>query len=104
MSPTSSTHSVFVVIAEFAIKPGKMNSFLEHAYADAHSSTSIEPDCLQFDVLSSAETDSNVVFYEVYASKQAFENHLSSPHVDIFRKALPEHVQTEYPVRFLERH
>jgi quinol monooxygenase YgiN len=59
---------------------------------------------LQFDVLSSAETDSNVVFYEVYASKQAFENHLSSPHVDIFRKALPEHVQTEYPVRFLERH
>jgi len=103
MSPKIPTHGAFVVIAEFVIKPEKMNSFLEHAYDDAHNSTSTEPGCLQFDVLRSSEDDRYVVFYEVYTSKQAFDDHLKTPHVDRFRQALSEHVQTERPVRFLER-
>lgn len=104
MSPKNSTHGAFVVIAEFVVKAGKMNSFLEHAYDDAHNSTSTEPGCLQFDVLRSAEDDSTVVFYEVYTNKQAFNDHLQTAHVERFRQALPEHIQTERPVKFLDRH
>jgi quinol monooxygenase YgiN len=43
------------------------------------------------------------LFYEVYQSRQAFEEHLKTPHVDKFRAILSEHVQAERPVRTLQR-
>ncbi len=93
----------FVVIAEFVVKEGLLEAFLAHAFDDAQDSLAKEPGCLQFDVLRTSNHPNGVLFYEVYQSRQAFDEHLKTPHVDRFRALLPEHVQAERPVRTLER-
>jgi quinol monooxygenase YgiN len=93
----------FVVIAEFVIHAGRLDDFLKHAFDDARHSLSDEPGCLQFDVLQVPTVPNGVAFYEVYRSRQDFDAHLATPHVARFRRILSECVQTELPVRMLER-
>lgn len=93
----------FVVIAEFVIKEGWVDSFLTHACDDASHSVAGEVGCLQFDVLRTGEGTNGVVFYEVYTSREAFDEHLKTPHVSRFRAILSDHVEVERPVRFLGR-
>lgn len=95
--------SAFVVIAEFVVKPGCMDAFLMHAFDDARHSLAQEPGCLQFDVVYVPEILNGVLFYEVYRSRQAFDDHLATVHVERFRSILADHVETERPVRMLER-
>ena len=94
---------VFVVIAEFVVKEGMLDVFLAHAFDDAQDSLAKEPGCLQFDVLRTSDHPNGVLFYEVYQSQQAFEEHLKTLQVDKFRAILSEHVQVERPVRTLQR-
>jgi len=93
----------FVVIAEFVVKEGLMEAFLDHAFDDARHSVADEPGCLQFDVLRVPEDAQGVLFYEVYTSQQAFDAHLLTPHVARFRAILSDHVAAERPVRMLTR-
>ncbi|MES2977393.1 MAG: putative quinol monooxygenase [Pseudomonadota bacterium] len=95
--------TTFVVIAEFMVKEGMLESFLAHAFDDSQNSLAQEPGCLQFDVLRTPDHANGVLFYEVYQSRQAFDEHLKTAHVDRFRAILAEHVQAERPVRTLER-
>jgi len=65
----------------------------------------VEPGCLQFDVSVDIEDHGDTVtvdFYEVYASREAFERHLQTPHLLRFREALAL-VKREGPVRFMTR-
>lgn len=91
----------YVVIAEFFVKEEMLDSFLSHAFDDAGHSLADEDGCLQFDVLRTSDNPNGVLFYEVYRSKRAFEDHLLTPHVERFRKILSDHVQREMPVRTL---
>ena len=93
----------FVVIAEFVVKEGLMDTFLTHAFDDARHSVDEEPGCLQFDVLRAPEVPNGVLFYEVYSTKEAFDEHLATPHVARFRAILSDHVEAERPVRMLAR-
>ena len=93
----------FVVIAEFVVKEGLMDNFLTHAFDDARHSVDEEPGCLQFDVLQTPEVANGVLFYEVYSSKEAFDEHLATPHVERFRAILSDHLEAERPVRMLAR-
>jgi len=93
----------FVVIAEFVVKEGLMEPFLTHAFDDARHSVDEEPGCLQFDVLQTPEVANGVLFYEVYSSKEAFDEHLATPHVERFRAILSDHLEAERPVRMLAR-
>jgi quinol monooxygenase YgiN len=93
----------FVVIAEFVVKEGLMDTFLTHAFDDARHSVDEEPGCLQFDVLQTPEVANGVLFYEVYSSKEAFDEHLATPHVERFRAILSDHLEAERPVRMLAR-
>lgn len=43
------------------------------------------------------------LFYEVYDSREAFDDHLKTPHLDRFREAFPALIEEELPVRFLNR-
>ena len=45
-----------------------------------------------------------VLFYEVYDSRAAFEAHLQTPHLARFREGFPALVVEERPVRFASRH
>jgi quinol monooxygenase YgiN len=90
----------FVVIAEFQVKPGSIEAFLEIAVEDATASVRDEPGCRQFDVVRDPDSP-NVVFYEVYDDRTAFDRHLETPHLARFRERFPALVERELPVRFL---
>lgn len=94
--------SAFVVIAEFSVTGEKLSEFLAAARADATASLRDEPGCLQFDVSVEGDGAHRVVFYEVYASRAAFDAHLATPHVAAFRAALAL-VEKEESPRFLMR-
>lgn len=96
------TKDAFVVIAEFQVKPGKLEAFLVAARDDARHSLADEAGCRQFDVCTQPEADT-VVFYEVYDSREAFDAHLKTPHLLRFQSAFPPLVVEERPVRFLQR-
>lgn len=94
--------SAFVVIAEFSVAGERLPAFLAAARADATASLASEPGCLQFDVIVEGSTPNRVAFYEVYASRAAFDAHLATPHVAAFRAALSL-VEAEMPPRFFDR-
>lgn len=97
------TAKAFVVIAEFQVKPGKMDAFLEAALDDARHSVADEPGCRQFDVIRPQGSDDAVVFYEVYDSRADFDAHLETPHLGRFREAFPPLIVAELAPRFSER-
>jgi quinol monooxygenase YgiN len=93
----------FIVIAEFEVRPGRMAEFLDAALDDARHSVDDEPGCRQFDVIRPEAAPNAVVFYEVYDSREAFDAHLGTPHLERFRKAFPPLVEIEREVRFAGR-
>ncbi|MGD9479299.1 putative quinol monooxygenase [Shinella sp. G-2] len=95
--------NAFVVIAEFRVRPERLAEFLEAARDDAAHSVADEPGCRQFDVVQPEGEGGIVVFYEVYDSREAFDAHLQTPHLDRFRRAFPPLILEERPVRFLQR-
>ena len=92
---------VFAVIAQFDVKSGMLDDFLAIARDDADHSVAEEPGCLQFDICTSDDDPDLVTFYEVYRSREAFDAHLETPHLDRFRQAFPALIEMERPVRFL---
>lgn len=103
MAPTETPGAAFVVIAEFDVRPGEMDRFLAAALDDARHSVADEPGCRQFDVVRPEGAENTVVFYEVYDSREAFDRHLETPHLERFRAAFPSLIATERPVRFAQR-
>ncbi|MGY2049060.1 putative quinol monooxygenase [Methylobacterium sp. JK268] len=93
----------FVVIAEFVVRPGCLDAFLDLARADARASVAHEPGCRTFDVAVSESDPLTVLFYEVYDDRAAFDAHLDTPHLAAFRAGFPTLVAEERPVRFLGR-
>lgn len=99
-----SAAEAFVVIAEFAIKPDRLDAFLALARDDAAHSLADEPGCRQFDVATTGAGEVSVVFYEVYDDRAAFDRHLETPHLQRFRAGFSDLIVAERPVRFLTRH
>ncbi len=92
----------YVVIPSFEVPEVKLDAFLTAARADAEQSVATEPGCVQFDVVINREARPiNVVFYEVYTDRAAFEAHLQTRHLAAFRDAL--NLCVEGPVLFFER-
>lgn len=96
----STATNAFVVIAEFQVKPGKMDAFLEAAFDDARHSVADEAGCRQFDVIRPEASVDTVIFYEVYDSRSAFDAHLEMPHLACFQENFPPLIVEERPVRF----
>jgi (4S)-4-hydroxy-5-phosphonooxypentane-2,3-dione isomerase len=77
----------FVLLVEFQVKPEELGRFMELVSANAQSSVSDEPGCFQFDVMQTMEDPNRVVLYEVYASEQAFKDHMGMGHTQSFLAA-----------------
>lgn len=75
----------FVIVAEFEVRPEAIDAFLAAAIADATASVTNEPGCRQFDVTRSLEHSNRVLLYEVYDDEAAFDAHLETPHLQVFR-------------------
>ncbi|MGI9436119.1 MAG: putative quinol monooxygenase [Geminicoccaceae bacterium] len=80
----------FVIVAEFEVKPEKIDRFMELAIEDASQSIAKEPDCLQFDVTILEDNPNHVLLYEVYADEAAFDAHLETPHCKVFREQIDD--------------
>ncbi|WP_460452367.1 putative quinol monooxygenase [Alsobacter sp. SYSU BS001988] len=89
----------FVVIAEFRVKPERIDDFLDAAADDAAHSVADEPGCRRFDIVV-PEGGATVIFYEIYDDRAAFDAHLLTPHLQRFREAFPPLLEAELPVRF----
>jgi quinol monooxygenase YgiN len=92
-----------VIIAEFTIKPGCIDAFLELTRQDARGSVANEAGCQQFDALLPETASDQVVLYEVYDDRAAFEVHLQSAHYLPFRDGVPALTIGEPKVRFCTR-
>jgi quinol monooxygenase YgiN len=88
MAGDSAHQGPFVIIAEFEVKPGKLEQFLKLAKTDASQSVANEPGCRQFDVTLDREEPNRVVLYEVYDDAAAFDAHLQTPHLAAFRAGI----------------
>jgi (4S)-4-hydroxy-5-phosphonooxypentane-2,3-dione isomerase len=80
------TGAAFVILAEFRLKPGRRERFLEVVRADALVSVRDEPGCRRFDLLVPEDDPDTVWLYEVYDSKAAFDAHLETPHFKAFER------------------
>jgi quinol monooxygenase YgiN len=95
--------AAFVVIPEFVVKPDCIDAFLALAQEDASRSLADEPGCRQFDIVQMEGAPLHVLFYEVYDSRAAFDDHLKTSHLARFREGFPALVLEERPVRFANR-
>ena len=96
----SAAGKLFVVIAEFEVKPAHLDDFLALAHDDAQHSVAHEPGCRQFDVVQLQSSPNSVLFYEVYDDRAAFDAHLDTPHLARFRTGFPALIVAELQVRF----
>lgn len=90
MTGTAAPAGAFVIVAEFEIKAGSLERFVELARMDAAASVANEPGCRQFDVTVDGDGDDRVVLYEVYDDQAAFDAHLQTPHLEAFRTAIDD--------------
>ncbi len=99
----SSNTPPFTLIAELEVAPEHKAEFLEACRLDGLGSVTNEAGCRQFDTLTSDEAPGDVILYEVYDNRSAFDHHLTTPHYKVFAAAVERlGVQTRL-VRFLSR-
>ncbi len=71
----------FALIVSFEVVEGAAAAFRPLVEANAADTVRLEPGCLRFDVLAPGDTEPpQVVLYEVYIDRAAFDRHLATPH------------------------
>lgn len=83
----------YAVVVRLKIAPGRMDDFLPLMRDNAQASLSTEPDCLQFDVLTDPAKPDDVLLYELYSDRPAFDAHLESEHFRHFDLASSDMVE-----------
>jgi quinol monooxygenase YgiN len=79
--------SHYVILVDFHLKPGSRPQFRRAIDANARASCDTEPGCRRFDVLEPAGEPDRILLYEIYDSRQAFDEHLKTPHLATFEAA-----------------
>jgi quinol monooxygenase YgiN len=78
----------FAILVDFKLVSAQaMPAFRQLIDDNAQASCRDEPGCWRFDVLTVVGQGDRVILYEIYASKDAFDLHLKSPHFDHFNRA-----------------
>ena len=79
--------SLYVILVDFQLEPQTRARFRLAIDANACASCSREPGCRRFDVLEPTGDPDRILLYEIYDSRQAFEDHLKTPHLAAFEAA-----------------
>jgi autoinducer 2-degrading protein len=91
MSDAKNAMSPFYAITvAFELQDGTRERFLELIRANAAASVAEEPGCYRFDVLTpraGGNGSADVLLYEIYADRAAFDAHVKSPHFLAFDAA-----------------
>ncbi len=100
----SANSGTYVVIAEFLIAKEQRADFLLACGEDASSSVRNEPGCRVFDVLTSDDTEEDlIVLHEIYDDKAAFDAHRETPHFATFAAAVERLGATRTQLRFFNQ-
>lgn len=76
--------SSFAIIVTFRLVPGAEQRFLDLVKENAAISVRDEPGCLRFDVVRPTAVEGEILLYEIYQDRAAFEAHLATPHFKAF--------------------
>jgi len=80
---------MFVITAEFRLKPGMLNAFMPLMLMQAEKSLANEAGCLVFDVcIEHNDNDDIILLYEVYQDEAAFNLHIETPHFLAFSETI----------------
>ena len=93
---------MYVVAADFAIKPDRLKEFMPLMLENARQSRDTEPGCRLFEVCADPGRREAVFLYEIYDDRKAFEAHLASAHYKRFDGVARDMIAAR-SVRFLER-
>jgi (4S)-4-hydroxy-5-phosphonooxypentane-2,3-dione isomerase len=77
----------YAIIVEFTLHEGALQRFMPLMLANASASLDREPGCARFDVLQKPGKPNEIVLYEIYTDRAAFDAHLASPHFQEFNVA-----------------
>lgn len=77
----------YVIIVEFSLNEGALEQFMPLMLANAKASLDKEPGCERFDVLQKPAQANEIVLYEIYIDRAAFDEHLKSAHFKEFNAA-----------------
>jgi quinol monooxygenase YgiN len=78
--------SKYAVVATIKTVPGKRDEYLKHLRAHAERCRKTEPGTLAFEILVPQEQADTLMLYELYASKEAFDEHWNGPSINQIRK------------------
>ena len=78
---------MYGVCVTFQLKPDNQDAFMPLMQANARTSLTKEPGCLQFDVLSCPDKPDQVFLYELYTDRAALDAHLAADHFKSFDAA-----------------
>ncbi len=74
------------VLVALAVRPERLDEFVEGIRADAAASLRDEPGCLRFDVHQQVADPTRFLLHEIYADEEAFsEAHRAAPHHQAWR-------------------
>jgi autoinducer 2-degrading protein len=79
--------SAHVVFVDFQLRPGALAAFRELIDANARESVRKEPGCRRFDVIVPEGATDEILLYEIYDDRPAFQAHIKSEHFARFDAA-----------------
>lgn len=84
-----------MIIVDFRLKPGSRDAFRRLIDENAIASVRGEPGCRRFDVLEPAGTMDQIVLYEIYDDRAAFDAHRRTAHFAAFDGASATYVKSK---------
>lgn len=84
-----------MIIVDFRLKPGSRDAFRRLIDENAVASVRGEPGCRRFDVLEPAGRPDQVVLYEIYDDRAAFDAHCRTAHFAAFDGASAAYVKSK---------
>ena len=84
-----------MIIVDFRLEPGSRDAFRRLIDENAVASVRGEPGCRRFDVLEPAGTPDQVVLYEIYDDRAAFDAHCRTAHFAAFDGASTAYVKSK---------
>ena len=79
--------SGYVVLVDFRLKPGALETFRELIDINARQSAQMEPGCRRFDVIEPHGAADAILLYEIYRDRTDFDAHMRSEHYARFDAA-----------------
>jgi len=83
----SSEQGPIAVVVTLVLIKGSSSQFLPLIQTNAAKTLADEPECHRFDICLNPEIPEEILLYEIYASRGAFEVHLASEHFRVFDEA-----------------